>query len=457
MKRILSLLFACTLIAGTVTAQTVEKSEKTHQQVVVDSILKVVESIKTLQEESKADRDRVWKEKKKHRAKSEGENSENVPTQYGAMLQIEKNTHQNWCSDGWNFFGIATILVAIISAIYTIVTYRAQHKTEKHTTNAPIDVQLWKLKDLPRHFYRNLVCTGAIIYRNKYDNGKDKRENYPSESNLLKLETLPDDIVLPIDIDKTKNPEENYYTYMHELRLLLRNYNVEVEVAAEHLSRPHISEEALKQDYDNLLFKPLHLTVKTFNYEKALSKDSNECLMTRSLATCLSEHFEKLRTVGNFKLLLDDKAIACIDRIQKQGYKDCIDFKEGIDRSISNLPKYKKEEDEKTYGKNYTKDKDYNSVASVTLKNMIKAEAKAFMEKLLAVTDASTLIAFYSELTEKETTDSEVLQLTKLYELLKPYIDYLRQEQWDVHTFLKHILTIDIAIEIDRIGMVNFD
>ena len=447
MKKILFLFFACMLLTGTVTAQTVEKSEKTHQQVVVDSILKVVESIKTLQEESKADRDRVWKEKKKHRAKSEGENSENVPTQYGAMLQIEKNTHQNWCSDGWNFFGIATILVAIISAIYTIVTYRAQHKTEKHTTNAPIDVQLWKLKDLPRHFYRNLVCTGAIIYRYKYNNGEKLPKAYPSESHLLKLEVMPDDILLPIDVDTKNKAENNYYKHMHETKLLLRNYNIEVRVALEHLKRQTISSETVRQDIDNLLFKPIFLTLNTFDFEKALPGAGSESLVRRTIVTFIEEHFKKMQ--DNFNELLKPSSIACIDMIRENSYQESIDFSDSIKRSLNMLIKYGKKEGR-------VQDMVFNDE---TGQASISADAinNEFSTELLKINNKEGFVDFYRNKFDKAEKPANQHDIEQLYERMTPYITFMKQERWDLYALLTHMLTIDIAIEIDRIGMVNFD
>lgn len=473
MKRILSLFFACTLIAGTVTAQTVEKSEKTHQQVVVDSILKVVESIKTLQEESNADRDRVWKEKKEHRAKSEGENNENVPTQYGAMLQIEKNTHQNWCSDDWNLFGICTAVIAVLSFIIAWITYNAQKKTEKHTTNAPIKVQLWNLKDLPRHFYRNLVCTCAICFRYQHDNGEGKREFYPSESNLHKLEVLPDDVVLPIDIDDKEDAKDNYYKYMHELRLLFRNYNIEVGVASDHLKQQGISRKAIGQDFDNLLFKPVHLTRKTFDFEKALVKSINsgylkrakrlflwwkknqeEALAVRTISTFVKEHFAKLKEGSNFNMLLKDESLECIQALHWFESEESNYIWKSIDRSLEMLIRYGTESENKTFG--IEDEKAYKSAAVTVAMLQLEEDKKGFdfFTALRQIENEEQFKDFYVKLFGEldENTDN----LGRLFVSIQPYLELLKKDEWNVCTLLKHLLAIDTAIEINRIGMVNF-
>jgi hypothetical protein len=84
-------------------------------------------------------------------------------------------------------------------------------------------------------------------------------EKYPSESNMLKLKTLPDDILLNIDADKLT------YKKMHEYKLLLRNYNLEIECSIKHLAKNGIDPECLKEDFDNLLFKPFHLISESIN------------------------------------------------------------------------------------------------------------------------------------------------------------------------------------------------
>ena len=267
----------------------------------------------------KAVKDKLVRDSLQH-IKSE----EDLSTDYSVMAKIEDNTRQDPVKDGWNLYGWIAFVVAAFSAIIALITFRAQSKTEQHTKNAPLSAQIGRFKDLTRHLYRNLVCTSAAIAkynsRNNFEpvtpvsaadkKGKTKQKDapgiqdvvlarlsYPSESNFDKLKTMPDDVILNIDIN------ERTYTQMHELKVLLRNYNIEIDVASNHVSNKQIWDEALKQDFDNLIFKPLHLIKSAFESEELmLSTDSGKYpLPDRSVYLILEEHFKKL--ISNFKAL----------------------------------------------------------------------------------------------------------------------------------------------------------
>lgn len=368
------------------------------------------------------------------------------------LKKIAENTDHDWVFDDWNFYGLATIILAFFAYLYTKWTYDAQMKTEAHTTNAPVEVQLWKLKDLPRHFYRNLVCTCAIILKNGPMKEGTKRELYPSESNLRKLQTLADDIILPIDVDKEKEADKNAYRYMHELKLLFRNYNIEVEVASEHLARPAITLESLKQDYDNLLFKPIKLTRDTFDYELALPVASEGRLVERTILTMLAEHFRKLEIRSNFDSLFKPECAEFLSTLLAgniaETFKSNIDRKGSLDRSVNNLLdfcyKVKKGETEKTM-----KDTEVSDLMDVERKDAGGYEA---------VIDRQKAVEMLKEEALKTETELKLTLIdgTDTYPAIAPYIDYLRQEKWELHTLLKYMLAIDATIETNRIGMVNF-
>lgn len=381
-----------------------------------------------------------------------GLHEDNRIDQNKELKQIEYNTRQNIISDDWNLYGLATIFLAFLAYLYTKWTYDAQMKTEAHTTNAPVEVQQWVLKDLPRHFYRNLVCTSAIILKNGPMKEGTKRELYPSESNLLKLQTLPDDIVLPIDVDKEKEAEKNAYKYMHELKLLFRNYNVEVKVASEHLARPDITLESLRQDFDNLLFKPIKLTRDTFDYELALPLDSEGRLVERTVLTMLAEHFKKLELKSNFEVLSKPECAEYLSTLLAgniaETFKANIDRKGSLDRSLNSLLEYcyelKAGENEKTI-----KPQEVSGLIDFVKK------AEGGYE---AVIDRQKTVGKLREEAMKAKTELKLSLIddTDSYPAIAPYIDYLRQEKWELHTLLKYMLAIDATIETDRIGMINF-
>ena len=483
-KKVL-LVVAMALLPCTLTAQEHAAAPELEVTTVADSmskrILEELMSIKAFQETSRAERQEAWR---RHESQKADETKDSLNSEYSAMLKIADNTQQDPIKDDWNLYGWVAFAIALISLFVAGVTLWAQWQTERHTTNAPVEVQLWKLRDLPRHFYRNLVCTCAIIFKYRAEGREKRRKRYPSESNLMKLQTMPDDIVLPIDVNKSRA-----YKYMHELKLLLRNYNVEVEVAAEHLSRKKITDASLVQDFDNLLFKPLFLTQSKFYFERSLSKDTKVALEDQTIYAILAEHFRKLKEPTNFKVLYEkEEAQLCLQLLaqveqasQKNEFVESIDTEKSLDRSINKLISYlfKKEDvDEgRTWfrrkndataeipavirGKGIEYHKDSNPAtidrgsAVARLTDVLKEEdAKfyAFLTAIIAIEDAKAFEAFCNVYYPEGKGNAAAL-----YGLLTPYLRFLSRKTWDFRSLLKHILIVDAAIETSRIGMVNFE
>ena len=212
-----------------------------------------------------------------------------------------------------NFYGIVGVVLALFSLLYTFRSYVSQRQTESNTRNVPIKDQINKFRDLTRHEYRNLVVvlTTAMKFFAD-DNAKNgMRKAYPSESHILKLQAAPEDFVLDI------NPQ--MAATVSEMRLLLRNYNIEINVACNHLSRPAINDDAVNRDYDNLIFKPLFLVRNACNMEAQLKEEENLCwreafkrhfhiskqpeqtkqqrvdaLLVRSIKIIIKEHLKKI-------------------------------------------------------------------------------------------------------------------------------------------------------------------
>ena len=303
MKRIVLVIIASMAFGFPGSAQTdTAKVDSTGEQ-----ILQELKIIRGLQQEAKDQRVQAVKDKHRRDSLENRKNEEDLSTDYSVMAKIEDNTRQDPVRDGWNVYGWIAFLLAAFSAIVAWITFSAQSKTEQHTKNAPLSAQIGRFKDLTRHLYRNLVCTSAAIARyNANENtvdapvapGDDKEHiAYPSESNFNKLKTMPDDVILNVDVN------ERTYALMHELKVLLRNYNIEIDVASRHVSNGKIWDRAIRQDFDNLIFKPLHLIRSAFEPEELmLSTDSGRLsLPDRSVYIILEEHFEKLK--GNFNTL----------------------------------------------------------------------------------------------------------------------------------------------------------
>ena len=170
----------------------------------------------------------------------------------------------------WNnldFYGIVAVVLSLFSLWYTFRAYVSQSQTENNTRNVPIKDQVSKFCDLNRHEYRNLVVavSTAVKFFAEANRENGARISYPSESHVLKLQAAPEDFVLDI------NPE--MAATVSEMRLLLRNYNIEISVACDHLTRRSINDEAVIRDYDNLIYKPLFLVRKACNMEAKLNEE----------------------------------------------------------------------------------------------------------------------------------------------------------------------------------------
>lgn len=201
----------------------------------------------------------------------------------------------------FNFYGIVATVLALFSLWYTFRAYRSQSLTESNTRNVPIEDQVNRFKDFARHEYRNLVIVMATAVKlfSKENQSNGHRIAYPSESHLLKLQAGPEDFVLNID--------SKIAARVSEMRLLLRNYNIEIEVACKHLQRATINNDALYRDYDNLIFKPFFMLrnaceieakmmlpqVKN-NSQKEREQEYVEALVYRSIEIMIIEHLLKL-------------------------------------------------------------------------------------------------------------------------------------------------------------------
>lgn len=213
------------------------------------------------------------------------------------ILLVTKNTESEKIFgsdiDWYNFlFAFLAFIVACFSAVYDFRGFRESKRTADNVTRISFDVQIAQFDDLIRHLYRNLVCTMAIT-KNMLEN-KDHLK-YPSEVHLLKLKVLPEDV---LHLEKYNN-NNIVYKMMHELKLLLRNYDVEIDTAMIHLKDGNIGIDVLRDDLDTLSFKPLYLTKKILDIiEKMLEEkvaNPNIKPFKKAASIITKEHISKLR------------------------------------------------------------------------------------------------------------------------------------------------------------------
>ena len=205
--------------------------------------------------------------------------------------QMKSDSEKNWLwwdinnSNVWIAFfalligflayniGILSFGIGIAGTIYSALGYKASKRTADNVLRASFNVQKGQFDDLIRHLYRNLVCTLAFSQKVLEESTHKKATNilkkicntlirkkaahneYPSEEHLLKLKVLPEDI---LHLEKYNN-NSDIYTKMHELKLLLRNYDTEIDTTLMHLKNKNVTLEEVRNDLDTLVYKPLHL------------------------------------------------------------------------------------------------------------------------------------------------------------------------------------------------------
>lgn len=379
---------------------------------------------------------------------------------------------KNFLDDGFNLLGVIGFFLGLASLYFAKVTFDAQRQTELHTTNAPKSAQIGKLKDLSRHFYRNLVCTCAMTLKYLDNSNKNNgvRINYPSESNVLKLKTLPDEIIYDID------EEEKSYAIRHEFKLLLRNFNTEVDVASEHFSRINISDDAISQDIDNIIFKQLFLLCRSYDILLSLDKVSFPEAVADSLHIILKEHFTKLK---ENKIIDKENQFMChVNRIlndtnKLDKFKESIDPKGSLYRSYDIIPGLMADyySDKNRDGEKrdfdeilFAEETDKNGkkkieiivdrqkfVDSIRNEGNDKSRMLAdFIDKISSITEFEKFReVFYNEgLGEKD--------YKNVYEDIYGYFKFISQDKWMFRDLLLVIVTMDCTLETKKVGMVNF-
>lgn len=163
---------------------------------------------------------------------------------------------------------VTSMVVSIVSAIYTWKGYRSQQQTETNTNNIQDkDVSRW-LTDLIRHFYRDLVVVCAIERKlnESYTSKEGNYTAYPSEEHFYKLVPMCDwmRLVNSRQLGMAIDQHDGVLS-LPDLQVLFRNFEIEVKVACEHFKNPNLSIKTKKRDLNTLKFKACFLANQTYN------------------------------------------------------------------------------------------------------------------------------------------------------------------------------------------------
>ena len=197
-----------------------------------------------------------------------------IVAMFGALTKLAGQSLYAYFTDemGLKDWDYVAVIVAILSMLVAWAAYRSQSKTERNTMKITEEGQFELLIDYLRHAYANLVAIKAVYYRlagypdglaPSLDDFKGRlhgrlRTHYPSEEHLRKL-TIDTEALHPEAFVHTQDK----YAGIHNLLLLVRNYNTETAVAEKHLCDRGLAPWAKDRDLNTLIFKQ-NLFCKSF-------------------------------------------------------------------------------------------------------------------------------------------------------------------------------------------------
>ena len=174
---------------------------------------------------------------------------------------VEKLAHDG----GFDLWDWVAILIAFISLVIAWLMAVWQKRTERNTMKITKEGQIGLLVDYVRHFYTNLVVIVSVNEKL----GRRFSTHYPSQEHFRKL-TVDLEVLHPEAFFHSKEK----YELVHKLLVLVRNYNIEVGVAEEHVCSRDVFAEAKERDINTLIFKPNLFCESFLNCIRQLSDKS---------------------------------------------------------------------------------------------------------------------------------------------------------------------------------------
>lgn len=327
-----------------------------------------------------------------------------------------------------NFWiGLISLVIGLLGAWFGWLAYRFSKKTADNVVRMTTESQFALFADMIRHLYRNIICT-LVMARHLTD--LKKRDSYPSEDHLLKLKMLPEDTM---HLEKY-NDNKEIYRKMHELKLLLRNYDMEVEACLIHYKEPGIEYEELIKDLSVLLFKPFYLMKKIIDIEKDICK------------------YEKSKKYGFFRHFFIKKDSDEIDVRNVERNLPEIIISEHFSKLQENLARGKFG----TWRANYNY-KDYIHMTDLPYKELVNgfgnvSKFDCVISYDWLFSDANT---YMTEDTKKEYRSGKVFDVLREYDLFKDYLPDKKEKEVGFLNFISKAISMDMAIKTSEIRFIK--
>lgn len=146
----------------------------------------------------------------------------------------------NWVA----FFASVVTIIGIIAIIVPLIQHVQSTRISRKRKQLI-------LQDIIRHLFVNLAI--VEILRKKL-NDAGYAYGYPDEGIFRRLAFMPEDC----NFHRLSN-DADMYDRIHEMELVMRNYNISTEVACSHFVNPLIGEETRQRDLEDLAQRSVRL------------------------------------------------------------------------------------------------------------------------------------------------------------------------------------------------------
>ena len=141
-------------------------------------------------------------------------------------------------------------------------------------------------------------------------------------------------------------------------------------------------------------------------------------------------------------------------------------IEDSIERSLKSLLKYKKTEKDVISFLSRKRDPDddneFDGKGTINREEFVrffndkyaseekmKTRGVDYLAKVMSVVDVGSFCTTFKK--------AESENIKAFYDVMKPYFDYFHKDKWDVKDLVFTILKVDTALEVSKIGMIDYN
>lgn len=194
--------------------------------------------------------------------------SQSLDSLFASMNTVCQHTATNlgiaeW--DKWIAFSAAAVtILAFFVAMYELINIWNTRLFKKNCRTLI-------LQDLMRHLFVNIGITELIRIRMSEEK-RTYTTHYPEEGVLLRFKFLPNDY----DFHKFSS-NSALINVIHEVELLMRNYNIAVDITCKHFTNPQLDKSFKENDLNTITNRAIKLIQKLNNLSNQLNTQHFYC------------------------------------------------------------------------------------------------------------------------------------------------------------------------------------